>query len=328
MKMTGIYPLIHENSTYSISVSGGHTLYVEESGNPDGIPVLFLHGGPGGGSSSIHRCFYDPELYRIILFDQRGCGKSTPHVSLEENTTQDLIGDIEAIRKHLAIEKWVVTGGSWGTTLALLYALEHTDKVLGLILRGIFLAREEDADWLYGYKGGAAQVFPEFYKEFVAPLNKEERQLPTPQLIAKYYQLMTGNDEFKRLKAAKAWALWEGRIASLNTPSNASEQLDETHIAMSLGILECHYFHNKFYISENEIINKSKKLADIPGYIIHGRYDMVCKLENAHQLAKHWPMGELQIAPASGHSATEPKIASALCRASDAMARFIKNKKD
>lgn len=319
--MRGPYPMIQPNRTWSFDTEDGHKIYVEESGNPDGIAVLFCHGGPGGASVASHRCFYDPELYRIIIFDQRGCGKSTPHASVENNTTWDLLKDIETIREKLRIERWVVTGGSWGSTLALVYAINHPDRVLGLILRGIFLSRHEDYQWLYGRRGGAAQMFPDYYSDFNALIEDaadgEEMQA--------YYKMLTGENEIERLHAAKVWSVWEGKISTLKTSPDAEVHCSETHSALSLARLECHYFVNHSFMVDNFILENIKKIDDIPGYIIHGRYDVVCKLENAYTLDKHWSNGKLQVIPCAGHSGFEPAIADALCRASDEMAAFLSN---
>lgn len=321
--MRGLYPSIQSNDAWSIETEDGHSVYVEESGNPQGIAVIFCHGGPGGASCETHRCFFDPELYRIILFDQRGCGRSTPHAGLENNTTWDLLSDMEFIREHLNIERWVVAGGSWGTTLSLVYAINYPERVLGLILRGIFLAREQDYHWLYGRNGGAAQIFPEHYQEFDALIAeaKEGEQFKA------YYQLLTSDNEIERLHAAKVWSIWEGSISTLLPKKEVKAHCSEAHAALSLARLECHYFVNNCFLAENYILDNIDKINEIPGYIIHGRYDVVCKIENAFTLDSQWANGQLQVIPAAGHSGFEPAIADALCRASDEMAVFL-NKKD
>lgn len=321
--MRGLYPMIQPNRTWYLDTDDGHRVYVEESGNPVGIPVLFCHGGPGGASYAAHRCFYDPELYRIIILDQRGCGHSTPHAGLQNNSTWDLVKDIETIRRQLNIDKWVVAGGSWGSTLALVYAINHCERVLGLILRGIFLSRSEDFHWLYGKTGGAAQIFPDYYREFesLIPDAADGEEIPA------YYKLLTSENEIERLHAAKVWSVWEGCISTLKVNPDAKEQCSETHTALSLSRIECHYFVNNCFMEDNYILNNLDKINDIPGYIIHGRYDIVCKIENAFTLDKHWANGKLQVIPCAGHSGFEPAIADALCRASDEMAAFL-NKKD
>jgi proline iminopeptidase len=318
--MRGTYPLIQPNQTYTFEREGGQSLYVEESGNASGIAVLFCHGGPGGSSTPTHRSFYDPEVYRIVIFDQRGCGRSTPHAALENNDVWALVDDIEFIREQLGIERWVVTGGSWGSTLALVYAINHAKRVSGLILRGIFLARDEDYQWLYGQSGGAAQLFPDYYQDFieVVPNTKDGEE------VAAYYKLLTSENEIERLHAAKVWSVWEGKISTLKTHGDADTLCSETHRALSLARLEAHYFVNECFMPANYIINNMAKIDHIPGFIIHGRYDVVCKIENAFTLDKHWSNGKLQVIPAAGHSGMEPAMADALCRASDAMANFVR----
>lgn len=325
--MRPLFPEIHANETYQVAVGDGHSLYVEESGNPDGYPVVYCHGGPGGGSDPVFRRFYDPERYRIILFDQRGCGQSTPHCAQDinaiwQNTSQDLVQDMEVIRKHLNIDAWLVTGGSWGSTLALLYAIEFPQVVTGLILRGIFLARQQDLEWLFG-ANGAAQVYPEYYREFIKDHNSDS----VAELLASYYEQLTGDNDIVQLTAAKQFSAWEGRIAKLRTADLSADLTSKESTASAL--LNCHYFTNNSFIYEHEIISEIGSIKDIPGYIIHGRYDMVCKAEGAFTLDEHWPNGMLEIVPAAGHSCLEPGITDALVRASDEMAGFFdKNKQD
>ncbi|MFT4926281.1 MAG: proline iminopeptidase [Phenylobacterium sp.] len=318
--MNGIYPLIQPNETYQFATADGeHQLYVEESGNPDGLPVIFLHGGPGGGSNGVHRSFYDPEVYRIIIFDQRGCGLSTPHASLQNNDTWALLNDIELIREQLKVDKWVVAGGSWGSTLALIYAINYPERVRALLLRGIFLARTEDYSWLYSQSGGASQIFPDYFADFISVV----KGVADGDEIQAYYALLTSENEIERLHAAKLWAVWEGKVSTLKTKADAQSHCSETHTALSLSRIECHYFVNNCFIDDNYIIDNIGKIADIPGYVIHGRYDVVCKIENAFTLNKHWPNSQLQVVPAAGHSGLEPAIASALCRASDSISSFL-----
>ena len=316
--MRGLFPAIQPNRCEFFDRDNGHRIYVEESGNPDGIPVVYCHGGPGGGSHGVHRRFYDPEIYRIVLFDQRGCGKSTPHAGLSHNDTWALVADMEYIRERLNIDKWVVTGGSWGSTLSMVYAINHPERVMGLILRGIFLARKQDYDWLYNPDGGAAQLFPDYYEDFRAPVAAK-----TEPVLPAYHKLLTSENEIERLHAAKCWATWEGRISTLKTHPDAHIRCSETHTALSLARLECHYFVNHCFMEVGYIVDNIQVIKDIPGFIIHGRYDVVCKLENAHTLDKHWPNGQLQVVPAAGHSGLEAPMADALCKASDAMADFV-----
>lgn len=321
--MRHLYPEIQCNQTYQIEVSDGHTLYVEESGNPEGIAVVHCHGGPGSGSSPFFRRFYDPELYRIIQIDQRGCGRSTPHCAddinaLWHNTTLNLINDMDTVRQHLDIDRWLVCGGSWGSTLALLYAIEYPTKVLGLIVRGIFLARKQDINWLFAPDQGASQVFPEYYRQFVQGHDNENCDV----LLSSYLEQLSGENDLEQLSAARQFCQWEGRISQL-APSNLSATASNKEV-IAAALTNCHYFTNNSFIYEHEIISEIDRIKHIPGFIIHGRYDMVCKLENAYQLHQHWPNGVLEIVSNAGHSSLEPGITDALVRASDQMATFIK----
>ncbi len=318
--MQGLFPAISQYAEHQIPVDSPHSLYVEESGNPDGIPVLFIHGGPGAGCHPNHRRFFNPKLYRIILFDQRGCGRSTPHANLSNNTSQKLIQDIEIIRETLGIDSWLLFGGSWGSTLALLYAIEFPQRVKGLVLRGIFLARQEDQDWLYSAKGGAAQIFPDYYRDFVRPLGRE---LAQQDLLQSYYRLLTSDNEIERLAAAKAWSIWEGSISTLHCPQNAQEIYGDPHLALSMARIECHFFVNNSFIKENHILDNLHKITGLPAVVIHGRYDTVCKMENATSLVENWPKAQLQIVPEAGHSAMEPGIAHGLCIATSKMAEIV-----
>jgi len=320
--MRPLLPEIKTNQTYQVPVSDGHVLYVEESGSPEGIPVVYCHGGPGGGSDPVYRRFYDPEKYRIILFDQRGCGKSTPHCAndinaLWHNTTSDLVNDMEVIREHLNIKSWLVAGGSWGSTLALMYAIEFPNRVLGLILRGIFLARQQDIDWLFANKTGASQVFPEHYQKFV----KDHEFDSVQELLESYYDQLSGDNDLVQLAAAKQFNGWEGKISKLK-PDDLAEELSNKELIAS-ALLNCHYFTNNSFIYECEILSEINRIQQIPGYIIHGRYDMVCKAEGAFTLNDAWSNGRLEIVPDSGHSCLELGITDALLRASDEMADFI-----
>jgi proline iminopeptidase len=307
--MIGQYPAIKPYVTHSLAVSELHTLYVEECGSPEGLPVLFIHGGPGAGCEHWHRRFFDPEVYRIVLFDQRGCGRSTPHAELRDNTTPDLVADIERIRAHLGIERWVVFGGSWGSTLALLYAEAHPERVRGLILRGIFLCRPEEIRWFY--QEGASWLFPDYWEEYLRPIPEEERH----DLVAAYYRRLTGDDEIARMAAAKAWSRWEGRTSNLLPRKEVVDHFSEPYTALSLARIECHYFMNDSFLEPDQILRDAHRLADIPGVIVHGRYDAVCPVKNAWQLHQAWSRAELRIIPDAGHSALEPGIVDALVRA-------------
>ncbi len=314
-----LYPSLKPNTVHRVQVDDLHDLYVEESGSPDGIPVLFLHGGPGVGTDENSRRFFDPERYRIICFDQRGSGQSKPHCSLENNTTEHLIADIEAIRTRLEIERWVLFGGSWGSTLALAYAQVHPKHVKGMILRGIFLGREKDIEWYFN--SGIKAVYPEHWEEFVSILPEDERD----DVIAAYHQRLTGNDEVARMNAAKHWALFEGRCATLRPSHDVEEDLGgHVHLALSLATIECHYFANSFFLEENQLLKGMGAIKDIPGIIVHGRYDMLCPFENAWSLYQQWPESDLRVVRDAGHSATEAGIIDALIKATDEMAHNLR----
>ncbi|WP_107851049.1 prolyl aminopeptidase [Oceanimonas marisflavi] len=319
--MRTLYPAINANQQQWLQVSDLHHVYVEESGNPLGIPVVLVHGGPGAGISPEHRRFFDPEHYRIILFDQRGTGQSTPHAELTDNSTQALIADMELIRTTLGIERWLVFGGSWGSTLALCYAIEHAERVLGLVLRGLFLGRQQDLDWLYQPDGGAAQLFPDYYRDFLTPLNGD-----AGDLLNRYYRLLTSDNELARLNAARAWAIWEGRISTLLPRNDAESHYGEAHSALALARLECHYFVHHCFFEENHIIKGIEKVRSLPAILVHGRYDAICKPAAATALAEHWPELRLQIVPGAGHSAFEPGIMDALVKAIDQMAKELAQK--
>ncbi|OYD24279.1 prolyl aminopeptidase [Oceanimonas baumannii] len=316
--MRTLYPAIASNAGQWLQVSDLHQLYVEESGNPLGIPVVVVHGGPGAGVSPEHRRFFDPECYRIILFDQRGTGQSRPHAELADNNTQALIADMEQIRITLGIERWLVFGGSWGSTLGLCYAIEHPESVLGLVLRGLFLGRQQDLHWLYQPEGGAAQLFPDYYRDFLVPLEGN-----TDDLLNRYYRLLTSDNELARLNAARAWAIWEGRISTLLPRNDADSYYGEAHSALALSRLECHYFVNDCFLKENHIVEGIERVRSLPAILVHGRYDAICKPAAAATLASCWPELRLQIVPGAGHSAFEPGIIDALIKATDHMAKEL-----
>ena len=314
-----LYPAINPYHQFELAVTPPHRLYVEESGTPDGIPVVFLHGGPGSGCETYHRQFFNPQKYRIVLFDQRGAGRSTPHAELSNNTTQDLVNDIEAIREKLGIDRWVVFGGSWGSTLALAYAQTHPQRVSGLILRGIFLCRQREIDWFY--QEGASRIFPDVWQHFLEPIPVNERH----DMVTAYYKRLTAKDEFTRMQAAKAWSLWEGRTATLISRQSVIDHFGDPHTALSLARIECHYFKNNSFLSENQLLNNMSLLADIPGVIVQGRYDVICPLESAWELHQAWPGSILRIIPDAGHSATEAGILSELVNATDEMVRTVRS---
>lgn len=307
--MHTLYPELHPYVQHSLAVELPHVLHLEECGNPGGIPVLFVHGGPGAGFEDYHRRFFDPELYRIILFDQRGCGRSTPHAALEGNTTQALVEDMERIREHLGIERWLLFGGSWGSTLSLAYAETHPERVIGLILRGIFMCRPHEIQWFY--QEGASRLFPEYWREYLAPIPEEERG----ELVQAFYRRLTGDNEMQRMAAAKAWSLWEGKTSTLCPSEAVVEHFGNPYTALSLARIECHYFVHDSFLGPEQILRNAGRLKGIPGVIVHGRYDVVCPVENAWQLHQAWPEAQLKIIPDAGHSASEPGTVDALVQA-------------
>jgi proline iminopeptidase len=312
-----MYPDIKPYATHQLRVDAIHTLYVEESGEPDGIPILFLHGGPGAGCESHHRRFFDPNRYRIILFDQRGCGRSTPHAELDGNDTDRLVSDIEAIREFLGIDRWMVFGGSWGSTLALAYAEAYPRQVMGLVLRGIFLCRQREIEWFY--QEGANRIFPDYWQAYVSIIPSAERS----DMLRAYYRRLTGADELARMAAAKAWALWEARTATLLPAKEIVEHFSDPHVALSLARIESHYFVNNSFLAPNQLLDSVHKISDIPGIIIQGRYDLICPMESAWELHRLWPKSKLQIIDNAGHSASETGICRALIQATDYFAEQL-----
>ncbi len=309
-----LYPEIGIYEQNMLDVGSGHRLYIEQSGNRKGIPVLFVHGGPGGGSQPWQRRFFDPERYRIILFDQRGCGRSLPHASLEDNHTWALVDDMERIRKALGIEQWLLFGGSWGSTLALAYAETYPERVLGLILRGVFLCRNRDIDWFY--QDGASRIFPDAFADFVRPIPEAERH----DLLSAYYRRLTRTDELQQMACAKAWSVWEAVCSTLAPSTHLVEQFAEPHRALAMARIEAHYFINNSFLESDQLVANAYRLTSIPGIIIHGRYDMVCPLDNALALHRVWPEAQLNIIRDAGHAASEPAIVDALVHATDQMA--------
>jgi proline iminopeptidase len=306
------FPTLEPFNKGFLKVSEIHTLYYEESGNPQGKPVVFLHGGPGGGVSPEHRRFFDPDIYRIVLFDQRGSGLSTPCAELRENTTWDLVNDIEKIREFLNIEKWVVFGGSWGSTLALSYAITHPSRVKALILRGIFLCRPSEIKWFY--QEGASNIFPDIWDEYLKPIPENERQ----DMVTAYYKRLTDTNSDIRIEAAKAWSKWEAATSRLYVDHVAIDAFDEIELALSFARIECHYFTNgAFFETPNWLLENILKIRHIPGFIIQGRYDVVCPTTSAWELHKAWPEAKFTIIPDSGHAAAEPGTRSALIEATE-----------
>jgi proline iminopeptidase len=315
--MRTLYPAIEPYVRHTINVEQPHRIYIEECGNPDGIPVLFVHGGPGGACEPFHRQFFNPDLYRIILFDQRGCGRSRPHAELEANTTQALLSDIETIRLHLQVERWLVFGGSWGSTLGLVYTETFPERVFGLVLRGIFLCRERDISWFY--QDGASRLFPDYWQDFVAQVQPENRD----DLVKAYYALLTGDDEVSRLAAAKAWSVWEGRTSTLHSKPELIRRFGDSHVALSMARIECHYFMHQAFMLPNQILARADCLQGIPGVIVHGRYDVVCPVDQAYTLHQAWPESRLSIIPGAAHSTSDPAMTDALIRATDAFAERL-----
>lgn len=317
--MRVLYPRIKPYHTHRLKVDDVHELYIEEAGIPEGIPVCFIHGGPGSGCEEYHRRFFDPEKYRIILFDQRGAGKSTPHAELQHNTTQHLVSDMEAIREYLNIKKWILFGGSWGSTLSLVYAQAYPEKVMGMILRGIFLCRSREIQWFY--QEGASRIFPDEWEAFCKPIPQVERK----DMVTAYYKRLIGEDDITRSKAAKAWAMWEGRTATLQPKTEVIEHFGNLHTALSLARIECHYFINDSFLKQNQILDNMVNIGHIPAIIVQGRYDVVCPMESAWALHGAWPMSELEVISNAGHSATEPGIVDALIKATHSMLLRIAN---
>jgi len=277
---------------------------------------------PGAGCGNYDRRFFDPQKYRIILVNQRGAGRSTPHAELENNSTDERVGDIEKIRLHLNIDKWALFGGSWGSTLALLYAQANPEKVLGLILRGIFLCRPADLSWFY--QDGASRIFPDYWQDYLQVIPEPERH----NMMQAYYSRLTGDNELAKMGAAKAWSLWEGRCATLRPHQDVIDTFSKPHLALALARIEAHYFVNRAFLEENQILNNAHKLEGITGIIVHGRYDTVCPLDNAFELHKRWPGSELQIIRDAGHSAQEPSITDALVKATNDLAKMLNGEGD
>jgi proline iminopeptidase len=310
--MRTLYKPIEPYRTGSLAVDGRHCLYFEECGNPDGKPAVFLHGGPGAGCNANMRRFHDPEAYRIILFDQRGCGRSTPHADLTDNTTWDLVADIEKLRVHLGIESWQVFGGSWGSTLALAYAQRHPDKVSELVLRGIFMLRRWELEWFY--QNGAHRLFPEAWQPYRDLIPESERD----DFILAYHKRLTSKDVDERLAAAKAWSVWEGATSTLIPEPSTIGGFEDPLFALSFACIENHYFINKgFFEVDDQLLRDAYKIRHIPGVIVHGRYDVVCPVQNAIDLHAVWPEAKLVISPASGHAAFEAENTAALVEATD-----------
>ncbi len=310
-----LYPDLEPNRTGMLPVSDLHTIYWEESGNPEGVPVVFVHGGPGAGTDPVHRCFFDPKRYRIVLFDQRGAGRSTPHAELRENTTWDLVADMERLREMLGISRWVVFGGSWGSTLALAYAETHPERTLGLILRGIFLLRDKEIRWFY--QGGCDALFPDAWEDYLAPIPPEERG----DMVRAYHARLTSPDAEVRLAAARAWSIWEARTSKLLVSEDMISKYGADEFALAFARIECHYFlHRGFFRRDDQLLADVGRIRHVPAVIVQGRYDVVCPMMSAWDLHRAWPEADVRIVPDAGHSAFEDGIARELVKAADAFA--------
>ncbi|MBI4781975.1 MAG: prolyl aminopeptidase [Oscillatoriophycideae cyanobacterium NC_groundwater_1537_Pr4_S-0.65um_50_18] len=312
-----LYPAIAPYATGTLQVSDLHTLYFEQAGNPVGKPVVFLHGGPGGGIDPIYRQYFDPQKWRIILFDQRGCGRSTPHAELRENDTWSLVSDIEQIRIHLGIDHWVVFGGSWGSTLSLAYSQTHPTSCQGLILRGIFLLRQKELQWFY--QEGTSYIFPDAWESYLQPIPVAERH----DLIGAYYKRLTSDDRTVRSEAARAWSIWEGSTSKLLPDTGLRQRFGESQFADAFARIECHYFVNKGFLeTEDQLLRNCDRIRHIPTVIVQGRYDVVCPMVSAWELHQALPEAEFIVVPDAGHSMTEPGIRSALIQATDRFAEI------
>ena len=310
----GLYPGIEPHQSGFLDVESGHRLYYEVSGNPKGKPVVVLHGGPGAGTSPAMRRFFNPAVYRIVLFDQRGSGKSTPHAGLDDNTTWALVNDIEILRAALQIERWQVFGGSWGSTLALAYAETHPDRVTELVLRGIFTVRQKELDWLYRF--GTSEIFPDAWQRFIEPIPISERG----DLLSAYHRRLMSDDAETRLTAAKSWSIFEGSTSQLVPSPDVAQMFGADHFAVSLAQIEVHYFMNHCFMEDGQLIRDIGNVRQIPGVIVHGRYDALCPAVNAHDLAAVWPEADLRITPDAGHSAFEAANTHELVMATDRFA--------
>jgi proline iminopeptidase len=309
------YPPIEPYDTGYLAVGDGHEMYYEQSGNPAGKPALFVHGGPGGGGDVNARRFFDAQRYRIVVFDQRGSGRSAPHASLEANTTWHLVADMERLRRHLGVERWLVFGGSWGSTLALAYAQTHPSAVSELVLRGIFLLRKLELTWFYQF--GASLLFPEQWQRYVAPIPPAERH----DLLGAFHRRLLSDDAAVRLEAARAWSVWEGATSSLKPNEKREEQFGSPEFALALARIEAHYFVNRgFFSHESQLLDGVEKIRSIPAVIVHGRYDVVCPIDTAFELHWRWPEAGFRIVPDAGHSAYEPGITAELIAATDRFA--------
>ncbi|MBW4646920.1 MAG: prolyl aminopeptidase [Goleter apudmare HA4340-LM2] len=310
--MRELYPPIAPYREGKLQVSELHTIHFEESGNPQGKPIVLLHGGPGGGFLPLYRQYFNPQKWRLVMFDQRGCSQSTPHAELRENTTWDLVNDIEKIREHLGIEKWVIFGGSWGSTLSLAYSQTHPERCMGLILRGIFMLRQKELRWFY--QEGASYLFPDAWEAYLQSIPINERE----DLLTAYYKRLTNPDPQIRLAAARAWSVWEASTSKLFPDQDLMKNFGEDEFAEAFARIECHYFINKgFFQSDDQLLVNVDRIRHIPSVIVQGRYDVVCPIISAWELHRAWPEAEFIVVPDAGHSMSEPGIRSALIEATD-----------
>ena len=311
MTLRTLYPPIEPYETGMLDVGDGHSIYFERSGTPGAKPAVFLHGGPGGGIAPDHRRLFDPELYDVLLFDQRGCGRSTPHAGLEANTTWHLVADIERLRMLAGVERWLVFGGSWGSTLALAYTETHPERVSALVLRGIYTCTQPELDWFYQF--GVSEMFPDKWERFTAPIPEAERG----DMLAAYHRRLTGDDPEAQIAAARAWSVWEGETITLLPNPDLSAQHDDGYFALAFARLETHYFVNGCWLEPGQLLRDAGRLRSIPGTIVHGRYDMPCPARYAYALHKAWPEAEFHLIEGAGHAYSEPGILDQLVRATD-----------
>ncbi len=309
-ELAPLFPPIEPFATGMLDLDAPHRMYYEQSGNPKGVAAVFLHGGPGAGASAVHRQFFDPAFYRIVVYDQRGAGRSTPLGCLDSNTTTDLVADLERLRMHLGIERWLVFGGSWGSTLALAYAEEHPERCLGLVLRGIFLCRASEIDWfLYGLR----QIFPEAWRTFSGYIPEKERS----DLLSAYHRRLTDPDPAVHMPAARCWSVYEGSCSTLLPNPALVADFASDRVALGLARIEAHYFRHDIFLPENSLLENVGRLKAVPGVIVQGRYDMVCPIVTADDLHRAWPEAEYIIVPDAGHSAWEPGICAELVKATE-----------
>lgn len=313
-ELRSLYPEIEAFESGHLDVGNGHLIYWERAGTRGGKPAVFLHGGPGGGSGPVHRQLFDPELYDVLLFDQRGCGRSTPHASLEANTTWDLVADIERLRELAGFDKWLVFGGSWGSTLALAYAETHPERVSELVVRGIYTLTKAEMDWYYQF--GVSQMFPDKWERFLAPIPEAERS----DMMAAYRKRLIGDDKAEQMRAARAWSQWEGETITLLPEPSTSDKFHEDEFALAFARIENHFFVHGGWLEEGQLLRDAGKLADIDGVIVHGRYDMPCPAHFAWALHKAWPRAEFHLIEGAGHAFSEPRILDQLIRATDRFA--------